>query len=184
MIKMKKYKFGLVGIFLCGLLLISPSSVVADIFYRVPSYGLSAHTWTSLHFYYSEGDMVIIEWYVPTGSSDTIDVMVLDQDNYSLFVDELTFEKYYENNNTQYGYVIYEDISEDLYFLVFRNDQGSGMTFGYQFTLIEADTTCECSYNPDTPFYLATISVVSLAIGAGIVLSIWLIKKKLRMIEY
>ena len=110
--------------------------------------------------------------------------MILDQYNYSLFVDELTFETFYLNDNSQNEHIIYEDIPEDLYFLVFRNDQGFGITFGYQFTLVEADTTSDCSYNPDTPFYLATISVASLAIGAGIVLSIWLIKKKLRMNEY
>ena len=87
---MKKYKFGLIGIFLLSGFLLGPSFVAADIFYRVPSFGLGPGVWTSIHFQYSEGDIVIIQWFVPMGSGDTLDVMVLEEENYNLLYLVLT----------------------------------------------------------------------------------------------
>ena len=183
---MRKYKFGLVSIFLFATILINPSFVAADIFYRVPSFGLGSGSWTSVHFYYSEGDTVIIQWFVPVGSSDTIDVMVLDKDNYSNFTDGFTFDTFYVNNDSSNGFVIYQEIPEDLYFMVFTNDQPGGMNFGYQFSLIEADTTCNCNcnctYTPDTSPSPATISgFITLTLGLVTVVSIWLITKKIKV---
>ncbi|MHA1235907.1 MAG: hypothetical protein ACTSQL_12600, partial [Promethearchaeota archaeon] len=95
--------------------------------------------------YYSEGDIVIIQWSVPIGSTDTLDVMVLDMENYTSFVDGFAFETFYLNNNTIHGIVVYQNISVGLYFIVFRNDQLSGLNFGYQFTLVEAEPSCDCN---------------------------------------
>ena len=152
MVKMKKYKFGLIAIFLLSGFLLSPSFVTADIFYRVPSFGLGSGMWTSIHFYYTEGDIVIIQWFVPMGSGDTLDVMTLDKENYTLFVDGYSFDTFYVNNNSVNGIVVYQNITEGLYFMVFSNDHPSaGMNFGFQFSLVEADTTCDCScvYTPE-----------------------------------
>jgi len=182
---MKKYTFGLLGIFLLSGFLLSPSFVAADIFYHVPSFGLGANTWTSIHFYYSEGDIVIVQWSVPIASSDTLDVMVLDQENYTSFINGFAFDTFYLNNNSVNGTVVYQNIAIGLYFVVFNNDQPSGMNFGYQFTLVEAEPSCDCTcnctctYTPTPSPSPATISgFVTLTFGLATITAVLVITKK------
>jgi len=177
---MKKYKFGLVGIILFGALLLGPS-VSADYTYRVPSFAIAGNSWVSFHFYYSDGDMVIIQWFV-VSTPESVDFMILNEANYSLFVDDLGFETFYLNNNSFEGHVIYQDIPEDLFFMVFTNDQSGGMSAGFQFSLIEADTNCTCTYTPDTSPSPATISgFVTLTFGLVTIVSIWLVIKRTKV---
>lgn len=181
---MKKYKFGLLSLFLLSGFLMGPSYVSADIFYRVPSVGLGPGVWTSIHFYYSEGDIVIIQWFVPMDSGDTLDVMVLDEENYTLFVDGYSYDTFYVNNNTINGIVTYQNITEGLYFVVFTNDHPSnGMSFGFQFTLVEADSSCDCNCNCNCTYTPspspATISgFVTLTFGLVTLIAILILTKK------
>jgi len=182
---MKKSTIGLISLFLLSSFLLSPTYASADIFYHVPSFGLGPNTWTSIHFYYSDGDIVIVQWSVPIASTDTLDVMVLDHENFISFSNGLSFDTLYLNNNSVNGTILYQDISVGLYFVVFSNDQPFGMNFGYQFTLVEAEPSCECSCNcnctytptpapspsPATISGFVTISFVLITITAIVVIT-------------
>jgi hypothetical protein len=122
----------------------------------------------------------VASWY--QNPPDTIDVMVFDIDNYSLFLDGMSFETVLMMNDSEDGYFMLQNLAENLYVVVFYNDQAFGVATNYQVTLVEIH---EYTYIGNiTPNTILVMSIVGFGVGAVTMAAIAIVLWRMKMRNY
>jgi len=163
--------------FLCVAASVSYGSADITIF----GSSVGPNNFKSIHFDYSQGEKLVASWH--QNPPDTVDVMVLNIANYSLFLDGMSFETVLTMNNSEDGHFILEDLPADVYVVMFYNDQAFGVGVFYQVTLVELPCVCTDLGEPDSTLTLI-LSLTGFGVGTLTMAAIALVLWRLKMRNY